>query len=284
MANRLITKILPGIIFLFTLSGCMYDLDVGGMFGHADNANERFNQSMQWNADNNSRNVGIYGSKYSIYFGGDSHVGGTVNLQKLIDISEDSMALAMVIAGDVSTGRADDYLVLDSVLQGTNRVHTCLVAGNHDLYFDGWKSFYELFGSSCYTMDVHSTNATDLFIFLDTGSGTLGNLQLEWLKNLLEEERENYRYVVVSTHLNFFRNRMTGSTNPLNEELLVFLDLFEKHRVNLLISGHDHDRYIEEFGHTTYITLDAMLDDAEQASYLNLSVSPEGLTYEFVKL
>jgi 3',5'-cyclic AMP phosphodiesterase CpdA len=189
----------------------------------------------------------------------------------------------MVIAGDVTTGKKDDYTVLDSVLQSTTFVQTCLVAGNHDLYFDGWKSFHEMFGSSTYTMQVNTADSSDLFIFLDSGSGTLGTLQLDWLKNLLQTERANYRHVIITTHLNFFRNRMTGSTNPLNEELLVLLDLFERHKVDLLVSGHDHDRYLEVFGHTQYLTLDAMVDEAKQASYMKLTVNGDGLDYQFIK-
>ena len=283
MAAKLGKILILGGIILLAATGCMYNLDVGGVVHLNDNANERFTESILWNANHTQKATGTYGFEYSVVFGGDSHVGGTENLQKLIDIAHDSFAVAMVIAGDVSTGKRVDYEVLDSVLLYTTYVHTCLVVGNHDLYFDGWKSFNEMFGSSTYTMDVITAGGTDLFIFLDTGSGTLGPLQLDWLKNLLETERENYRHVIITTHLNFFRNRMTGSTNPLNEELLVLLDLFERHMVDLLISGHDHDRYIEEFGHTTYITLDAMVDGVEQASYLNLTVNEEGLSYEFVK-
>lgn len=284
MADKVTRILFPGILFLFAAHGCMYDLDVSGVVHINDNVNERFIESMQWNDDNSARIIGTSANNYTILFGGDSHVGGTNNVRQFLDIANDSFAIAIVIAGDVTSGREDDYKVAKSFLGNTGIMQTCLVAGNHDLYFDGWKSFYELFGSSTYTMEIISSGGTDLYIFLDTGSGTLGYLQLNWLQDLLINERENYRYVIVTTHLNFFRNRMTGSTNPLNEELLVLLDLFEKHKVNLLISGHDHDRYIEEFGHTTYITLDAMKDGLEQASYLELRVGEDGLSYSFVRL
>lgn len=272
-----------GVISLLAITSCMFDLDVAGVFGRDDNVNERFTQSIQWNAENPKRITAINRHEYTVLFGGDSHVGGTSNLRRFIDLTHDSLAVAMVIAGDVSTGQKDDYHVLDSVLTMPRSVHTCLLVGNHDLYFDGWKSFFKMFGSSTYSMDVITPEGTDLYIFLDSGSGTLGPLQLDWLKKLLETERNSYRYVIITTHLNFFRNRMTGSTNPLNEELLVLLDMFEKHRVDLMISGHDHDRHIEHFGHTTYLTLDAMLDDVPQASYMKLMVSGDGLDYEFFK-
>ncbi len=272
-----------GIFILTVLPGCMYDLDVGGVISTESTVNERFTESMLWNATNPPLMSGTSGYEYSIYFGGDPHVGGFENLKSLIKVAHDSLAMAMVIAGDVTTGKPDDYEVLDSVLASNTIVQNCLVVGNHDLYFDGWRSFHGHFGSSTYTLEVITADASDLYIFLDTGGGTLGSLQLKWLQDLLKTERDNYRHVVITTHLNFFRNRMTGSTNPLNEEIMVLLDLFESSGVDLLISGHDHDRYIEEFGHCTYITLDAMVDGVDQASYMVLSVDQDGLEYEFVK-
>lgn len=283
MAAKLGKILIMGGVFLFALTACMYDLDVTGVVHVNDNVNERFAQSVKWNTENEPRDIVSPETEYAVLIGGDTHVGGTENLQKLIDLTRESSALAMVIAGDVSTGVEEDYLVLDSVLQDAGPAPTCLVAGNHDLYFDGWKSFYQMFGSSTYTMAVHVGDTADLFIFLDSGSGTLGSLQIDWLEDVLEANRWKHRHVIVITHLNFFRNRMTGSTNPLNEELLLLLDLFEKYRIDLLISGHDHDRYIEEFGHTTYVTLDAMVDGVEQASYLELTVNEEGVNFQFIK-
>lgn len=283
MANKLRNIALIGIFILTVLPGCMYDLDVGGVISTESNVNERFTESMLWNAANNERISSTDGREYTIYFGGDPHVGGIENLESLIKVAHDSLAMAMVIAGDVSTGKPGDYDILDSVLTRTTFVQNCVVVGNHDLYFDGWRSFHEHFGSTTYKMEVITADATDLYVFLDTGGGTLGSMQLNWLQDLLETQRDQYRYVVVTTHLNFFRNRLTGSTNPLNEEIMLLLDLFEQSEVNLLISGHDHDRYIEVFGHCTYITLDAMVDGVEQASYMVLKVDEEGLDYNFVK-
>lgn len=283
MADKLRVILLAGMGMLILLPGCKHNLDVGGVISTESSVNERFEQSIQWNAENERRISGTYGQEYQVILAGDPHVGGIENLETLIDAAHDSMALALVLAGDVCTGKPEDYRRLDSVLSRSTIVPNCLVVGNHDLYFDGWNSFYNYFGSSTYTMDILTPGAQDLYIFLDSGGGTLGSLQLEWLRELLEDHRNEYRHVIVISHCNFFRNRMTGSTVPLNEELIVLLDLFERHRVDMQIYGHDHDRYIEEFGNTTYITLDAMVDGVEQASYLVLTVNADGLNYTFVE-
>jgi 3',5'-cyclic AMP phosphodiesterase CpdA len=224
----------------------------------------------------------VTGEEYSILVGGDSHVGGTQNLRKLIEIAERDGAAAVVIAGDLCTGRAEDYEVAVVELNASGEIPVCVVPGNHDLYFGGWSSFYDYFGASVYTFTVETSSASDLYIFLDSGGGTLGTDQMEWLKSLLSERREEYRHAVVVTHVNFFRNRFTTSTNILNEELLVLLDLFARHEINLVIQGHDHKRYEEVFGPTTYITLDAMKDDNEDASFLELAVKPDEIGYSFI--
>jgi len=175
-------------------------------------------------------------------------------------------------------------LTLKSEFPDFNLVHYFLLVGNHDLYFDGWKIFYNYFGSSTYYFTVQTPTNNDLYICLDSGSGTLGSKQLSWLKNVLSSKRANYRNCVVFSHVNFFRNRHKGSTNPPIEELYVLLDLFNQYKVNMVISGHDHIRFINNFGCTTYITTDGLLDSNPNASFLKLKVDNENLNYEYVKL
>ena len=159
-----------------------------------------------------------------------------------------------------------------------------MVVGNHDLYFDGWKQFYSLFGATTYQFTVTTPQGTDLFIGLDTGSGTLGSDQLEWLENVLKNERANYRHCILFTHNNFFRIRHTFSTNPLVEELQVLMELFIKHDVDMMVTGHDHKKNVVKFGNTTHITLDALQDDFKDAGYLKLNIAPSEVGYEFINL
>ncbi|MDD4215234.1 MAG: hypothetical protein PHR81_10515 [Bacteroidales bacterium] len=50
----------------------------------------------------------------------------------------------------------------------------------------------------------------------------------------------------------------------------------------MLITGHDHQKDVEIFGNTAYITLDALLDGYNQAGYLQLSVTNNNVDYTFV--
>jgi hypothetical protein len=123
------------------------------------------------------------------------------------------------------------------------------------------------------------------FIYLpDTGGSTLGHLQMEWLKNLLETMRPDYRRCIIITHINLFRPRKTTSTNLVEEELNVLINLFTEHHVDMVITGHDHKRDEEVFGITTYIQVDALEDGLSNAGYLNLNVENGKLGYDFVSL
>jgi 3',5'-cyclic AMP phosphodiesterase CpdA len=119
---------------------------------------------------------------------------------------------------------------------------------------------------------------------LDSGSGTLGSEQLQWFKNLLENQRQIYRHCILYTHNNLFRFRRTFSTNPKIEEIQVLLDLFTRHQVDMVVGGHDHFRDETVFGNTTYIIMDAFLDRSNHASYFHLQQKNGKLQYEFVPI
>ena len=281
MANKL--KIMF-VLLVAMLSGCTSTLDFNGFFLPTDLVDSRFVQSDQWNQTHPFKNLVVSSENYQLLVAADSHIGPVGNFNKFLTEASKPENTAFVMVGDNVTGHKEDYLVLKTLLPDFNQVHYFLMAGNHDLYFNGWKSFYADFGSSTYYFTVQTPTESDLYICLDSGSGTLGSKQLDWLKNVLANKRANYRNCVVFSHVNFFRNRHTGSTNPLVDELYVLMDLFERYKVNMVISGHDHVRSINNFGFTTYITMDALQDANTNASYLKLKVNAEKVGYEYIDL
>ncbi len=281
MANRL--KI-AFIALIVTLSACNHTLDFGGVFSSPDRVDDRFEQSNAWNQTHGFKTLTATTENYQILVAGDSHVGGTDNLNILLSESKKQGNLAFVIVGDIVTGQKEDYLVFKNTLPDFADSPHFLMVGNHDLYFDGWKTFYEYFGSSTYYFTVQTPQHKDIFICLDSGGGTLGGKQLDWLKDVLKNERGNYRNCVIFSHVNFFRDRHTSSTNPLVSELEVLLPLFAQNRVNMVIMGHDHVRAADQLGYTTYLTMDALKDGVPNASFVQLKVSEEGMSYEFKDL
>ena len=281
MENRLVKTTTIALALILLNAGCIGDVDLRGFIRSEDRVNERFVQSLDWNFQIGPRAISLDSGNYTLLIGSDSHIGGTVNFSKLCTYARSSGSAALFMAGDITSGKEEDYAELARVLQISGPAHFFPVVGNHDLYFDGWKTFHAMFGSSTYTVEINSPAASDLIICLDTGGGTLGDRQLGWLRDLLERSRESYRHCLVVTHNNFFRNRFTASTNPLVEELRVLLDLFARYRVDLVAYGHDHRRYVEAFGPTTYYTLDAMSDGLDYASILSVTLSGEGIRTEF---
>jgi hypothetical protein len=280
---KTINKTLIILLFVFTCAGCE-NLDITGMFSSSESVNERFEQSMNWNNLHPYQLITVPSDSYLILSMGDSHVGGTTNLKSFLSIAKSTNAIACVMVGDLTTGHSNDYAVFQNHVINLDSLQTFFMIGNHDLFFDGWKEYYARFGSSVYLFTVKTPVAEDLFICLDSGNGTLGDKQLDWLKKILQASRNNYRFCTVFSHNNFFRNRHTSSTNPLVEELLVLMDLFTKYRVNMVITAHDHIRHEEKFGNTNYITMDALMDGIDNAGYLKLFVDNGNLEYNFMNL
>ena len=259
-------------------------MDYSGFIRSTDRVNKRFSQSIQWNNQNPDREIILDTDNYNLMVAADCHVGSTVNFKKLLSISKTPEITALFIVGDITIGRKEDYDNIKQIFDESDSISYFLIIGNHDLYFDGWKTFFSYFGSSTYTISIETPQAKDLYICIDTGGRTVGDKQLAWLREILRNNRNNYSHCVVLTHNNFFRNRFTTSTNPLVEELYVLLELFTEYHVNLVIMGHDHQKYEEVFGTTTYITLDALKDGLSNASCLKISAADGSIGYQFINM
>ncbi len=264
-------------------AGCIGDADLTGFLYSSAGVNKRFEESIN-HVSALSLKPAVEATDtnaYAFMAIGDVHVGGTENLGLFLDKAAGGDALFFAIAGDLSTGKKEDMLVMKNFLNSHASVPYYPVTGNHDLYFDGWPSFIQYFGPSTYFSTVRCRDTSDLFIFLDSGSATLGKDQANWLKNLLKQERSNFRYCIIVTHTNLFRSRRTTSTNPLVDELYFLMDLCIDYNIDMVITGHDHRHSEEQFGHTTFVILDALLDGYKYASYLKLEVSEQGIDYQF---
>lgn len=273
MELKLIQRI--SILAILSLAACT------GFEDLSETANQRFIQSIEWNNTHSFKEIFVASDDYSILAMGDSHVGTTKNLDELFNIGKSSQATALVMAGDLTTGKSKDYDTFQEHLPSEDSLPTFLVAGNHDLRTGGWQEFLTRFGSSSYQFTIKTPVAKDLFLCLETGGGTLGDKQLSWLINILNTTRSNYRHCVVITHNNILRPRHTDSTNPPIEETEVLLELFHTFRVDMVITAHDHQRDMQSLGNTSYIIVDALEDGLSNAGYFKIQFENGGLRYEF---
>ena len=274
-------RLLLMLAITLLLSGCSKDNIPVYL---SESVDTRFTESMNWNANHPTNEINVESDDYTIFTMADCHIGTTSNLDKFLNNAHSLKPTAIIIDGDLTGGLSEDYTVFEDHFPKDYVIPSFFLVGNHDLWYNGWSEFYKRFGSSSYTFTVRTSGGTDLFICVDTGGNTLGKLQTEWLTQILQSERSAYRRCIIITHINLFRHRHTESTNLVEEELCSLLNLFTVNKVDMVITGHDHNEFAEEFGVTTYIQVDALEDGLSNAGYMKLEVKNGILGYKFVNV
>ena len=126
----------------------------------------------------------------------------------------------------------------------------------------------------------------DLYVFLDSGNGTHGQRQLEWLEEQLSH-REAYRHCFVISHNWLFRTSYNYTTTPAanlpQDEQYAFMDLMSRSNVEMVIMGHFHMREQRQFGGVQYVMTDNLNDGKVTPSYLVVNVG-EKVTYAYEEL
>lgn len=85
---------------------------------------------------------------------------------------------------------------------------------------------------------------TTLFVFLDCGdsnvssSNEIFSKQASWLDNVLSTEKD-YDFIIVCMHKSLYGDPKQDST--VRKFAPIFTNIFDKHQVDLVISGHDHE-------------------------------------------
>jgi predicted phosphodiesterase len=248
-------------------------------------ADQRFEESRTRSVKKSSDEITVQSDDYSVIFMADTHVGTTHNIDSVFRIAEATNVSAVCIAGDLTQGEINDFPVFEQSVPYRDEIPTFLTPGNHDLWSDeGWKTYFELFGPSSYYFTVRTPVAADIFISIDSGTGTLGSKQLEWLEDILQNQRSACRRCIIFTHNDFLRVRHSEISNPPVEELSVLIDLFTRYNVDMLVAGHDHVPSEELFGITDYVIAGAISDEDEHPDYMLLRVENGNPVNEFVNL
>lgn len=271
------------VVAVAMLVGCNSVDMVGLVAPTGDVVNTRFDKSMSLTSGGSLACVEAAES-YQFYVCTDPHVGQTsTNLQTFAtQLRGDSSAAFGVVLGDC-TDQRDVMSTYAEAIASSSEADAPIFSliGNHDLFFSGWDDYYKLLGPSVYWFEVSYGSGKDLFITLDSASGTLGRKQMEWLKSLLENHRSDYRHCAVFTHTNLFYtdNSQTGSGNMALEETYVLTDLFSRHNVTLCLQGHDHYREDLTFGGVRYTIVGTIRDEVDKPEYLIVRMSATGVEY-----
>lgn len=271
-----------------TLCGCdVYDIK--GMFvPTSDLVGVRFEQSVAKTGNKSVATIEA-SEEYMFYVCTDPHVDGSHrNMTTFNDaLRTDAGASFGIVLGDVIDRIGMRPLYAESVEYSAEK-HThnhpiFNVLGNHDLFFDGWAEHLELFGPSVYWWEVKFDGGSDLFIVLDSATGTLGAKQTKWLREFLATNRAKYRHCIISKHTNLFNTDNTQSTsgNMPFEESFELLKLFGKYDVTLVLQGHDHYREDLTYGGVRYTVVGTIKDASLDPEYLKVRVTPSGVEYEW---
>ena len=256
-----------------------------------DGVNKRFEQSMAMTEAGRIGSVNVC-EEYLFYVCADPHIDKTYNyLDRFNDaFRNDNKASFGVVLGDCTETRDNINTYLKAVAYDADRhLYNCNlfhILGNHDLYFNGWNDFRDNLGPSVYWFEVVLPEGKDLYISLDSATGTLGRKQTEWILSFLAKYRQHYRHCVVLTHTNLFYkdNSQTGSGNMPIEESFSLIELLGKHNVSLVLQGHDHYREEVTYGNVKYVVVGSIRDEAKSPEYLKVKVSSVGVDLDWQEM
>lgn len=285
-----IGNIISVLLVMFLMTSCNKNYDYLGMFTSvSESSDERFAQSMKYNEEHGYDIITGVPDDYKVYAMTDIHVDfSTDNLDRYVaDYLADSTAADFSLClGDLinATGHFDYFKEhVKPVTDAGRKIY--YTVGNHDLYFNQWKEFYSRFGSSSYWFEVHTVGGfKDLYIAIDSGNGTLGIDQREWLENVLKEKQnQGIRHIIVFTHTHLFKKDASqGHTSNFNmEETYDLADLFARYGVSMVVQGHSHHRDLTIFKGVTYLRLDALEDHYPDAYYTILTIG-RNINYDFI--
>lgn len=275
------------------LVACNPNYDMIGMInGSSPEIAQRFAESRRY-----SDSVGVVHMQmpenYRLFICTDSHIDSThYGLEKFIrTYKADTHPHMCLYLGDLINAskhyaHADSILHLDGVMS-TAADSVFMTCGNHDIYFNQWHIWQQLYGSSTYWFDTRDgSKLLDLYICLDTAEGTLGTDQMKWLKELLAAKKDaGYRRIIVFTHTHLFKqDNSQGHTSNLSmEETYELTSVLSQAGVAFYLAGHDHSREVTDYAGVKYITVDSSTD-AEPEPYFLVMEMGRDVKLEFVSL
>lgn len=232
------------------------------------------------------RIINIPTSEYKVYVGTDMHIdtnAPTTHTDSFLKAyTDDPKAPMAIILGDLVNGKSNMQMASERVreMAGSKLESLFMTLGNHDIYFKLWDQWTKEWGSSHYTVEVHTTGGTDFYICLDSASGYLGTEQMSWLKDVFESiKNRDLRHIIVFTHTHMFKKdgSQGHTSNYPIEETWELTSLFARNGVELFLSGHSHSRDISHFNGVQYVVVDALEEhySDSQTGYMILEAGKE---------
>ncbi|OQW53467.1 MAG: hypothetical protein A4S09_07660 [Proteobacteria bacterium SG_bin7] len=270
------------IFMIFLIFMCLF-------FSACNNFNfegirERFRENFSGNlgAPSNIDPAGSNSFTFAVF--GDTHVGltSTSFISSAMMKSKNDGDAFVVVAGDLTNlGKADEFNAYIGTMNASAHLYRSVI-GNHDLYFDGWTNFKQYVGRSIYSFDADNVH----FSILDSGNGTLGEAQLNWLKSDLAATSQPIK-IVVSHYA-----PVSGELDNLfklasEEECAILKNILHRNSVNYFVAGHYHGFREMKLGNTTYIVtggVNSFLDPGQSNHLVRFTVNGNSINHQKVEL
>lgn len=270
----------------FCLISCdKYDI-LGMIAGSSPTANARFAESEAYNDANGFRTFRLGSNDYKVYAAADAHLSNTNRgMHHFVEtyLADNEAAPFALFLGDALDGNGDFDLFSQIVasVAADGRALLC-TPGNHDINFGLWKDYLRVNKTATYLFEVVTlSEGKDLFISLDSSSGTLGADQRIWLGEILAASKGKYRHIIIFTHTYFFKKSSSSliSEGFNTEESFDLEKLFSDSGVELVLSGHGHDFSETIFKNVQYLTLAAIKDGSESCFY-SIDVGTDSIQWD----
>lgn len=195
--------------------------------------------------------------------------------------------------GDLTNlGYPSEYMMIASAFElAPFPLYTTI--GNHDAWNGGGSTYNKYFGPNNYSFVYENAR----FIFLDSSSGIIGETQFIWLETELENNDEDFVFVI--THMPPI-DTVSGefdTSNTLHPESLFtihsksesdyFLYLMDEYDVDVVLAGHTHVHGVSEIDGTTYVTsgvLGGSVKPGNDIGYLEVTVTDSDIFIEHVDI
>lgn len=223
-------------------------------------------------------------AQFSFSAVGDAHIGsaGGDLFQTALTRSKASGDQFTVVLGDNSnTGQEAELITFNAQAQAAGMT-IYPVIGNHDIFFGGWNNYKSIIGKSIYSFNAGNVH----FVALDSANGTIGENQLNWLVQDLQNTTKPIKIVML--HYPVYIKEFTSVYKlSSDEEITILKNIFRNYGVQLVLSGHYHGFADSILGGVRYVVTGAcnhILDPGNNSSYVRVNVSGSTVGISLIQL
>lgn len=199
------------------------------------------------------------------------------------DIASNQISFFVVLGDLTEDGLVNEFKTVKTTLDSVGIPYYTTV-GNHDLFQDpsqaGWGTYKSTFGPATYSVTL--ANAVR-FIFLDTASGDIGQVQFQWLKNQLTTQ---VPFTFVGSHYPIY-----DGISPIMwrlssvDERYELMSLLEQNNVYAYLAGHIHgyrETHLNQIHHFTVGSMYPYGLDYGVHGYLLFSFDHGQMSYQHI--